>query len=94
MQQILSNQKRFLWQRQVKHLKVPLWPELSVQRIWQQAQHLENFGAHMPDEWNGNSKTERTFFWDVLCSLAPEYVEELIQRLPAPEDWSSGCQEC
>ena len=45
----------------------------------------------MPDEWSGNSKTERTFFWDVLVTLAPEYVEALIkdcrrQRLVAAQD--------
>ena len=39
---------------------------------------LPNFRAHMPDEWTGNSKTERTFFWDILVTLAPEYVEELV----------------
>jgi hypothetical protein len=33
----------------------------------------------MPDDWHGNSKTERTFFWDVLVTLAPEYCEEVIK---------------
>ena len=79
MQQILSNEKSFFWQRHVKHLRIPLWPELSVQRIWEQAVRLGNFRAYMPDEWNGNSKTERTFFWDILTTLAPEYVEELVK---------------
>ena len=30
----------------------------------------------MPDEWDGGTKSERNFFWGVLSSLAPEYVEE------------------
>ena len=33
----------------------------------------------MPNDWTGNSKTERGFFWDILTSLAPEYVEALIK---------------
>ena len=40
---------------------------------------LPDFRHYMPDQYTGTSKTERTFFWDVLCSLAPEYVEELIK---------------
>ena len=44
----------------------------------------------MPDDWTGSSKTERTFFWDVLVTLAPEYVEELVldcrrQRMTAAQ---------
>jgi hypothetical protein len=51
---------------------------------------MPEFQAHMPDEWGGNSKTERTFFWDILVTLAPEFVEELIkdcrrQRLTAAQ---------
>ena len=48
-------------------------------RQWQQAIQLENFRAHMPDDWVGDSKTERPFFYAVLASLAPEYVQELIK---------------
>ena len=62
----------------MRHLRIPIWPELAVSRIWPQAILLQNFRAHMPDDWTGNNKTERTFFWDVLVTLAPEYVEELV----------------
>ena len=34
----------------------------------------------MPPDWAAdNNKTERTFFWGVLTTMAPEYVEELIK---------------
>ena len=32
----------------------------------------------MPDEWNGGAKTERPYFYQILITLAPEYVESLI----------------
>ena len=57
---------------------MPLWPELAVHRIWIEARQLPGFLDHMPDEWTGNSKTERPFFWSVLITLAPDYVEQLI----------------
>ena len=42
----------------------------------------------MPEDWTADHKTEREFFWGVLTTLAPEYVEALIkdcrqQRLAA-----------
>ena len=60
-------------------LHIPLWPELAVARQWPQAIQLEHFQAHMPDEWRGDNKTERPFFYAVLASLAPDYVQELIK---------------
>ena len=33
----------------------------------------------MPDDWRGDNKTERPFFYAVLASLAPDYVQELIK---------------
>ena len=34
----------------------------------------------MPPDWTAeSSKTERGFFWGILTTLAPEYVEELIK---------------
>ena len=44
----------------------------------------------MPDEYVGTSKTERTFFWDILSTLASEFVEELVldcrrQRMAAAQ---------
>ena len=33
----------------------------------------------MPEDWKGDSKTERGFFYSVLITLAPEYVDELIK---------------
>ena len=46
----------------------------------------------MLDEWRADlKKAERTFFWSVLTTLAPEFVEELVldvrrQRLGAAQE--------
>ena len=62
-----------------------------MQRVWADAVRLPQFQEHMPDEWNGSSKTERTFFWAVLTTLAPEYTEQLVldcreQRITASQN--------
>jgi len=54
-----------------------LWPELSIGRIWPEAVKLPRFLEHMPSDWQIQNvkKIERNFFFGVLISLAPEYVE-------------------
>ena len=35
---------------------------------------------YMPSDWTATSKkTERPFFWSILISLAPQYVEQLVK---------------
>ena len=32
----------------------------------------------MPSDWTTTKKVDRKFFWKVLCTLAPLFVEELV----------------
>ena len=92
LQAILSNQKRHLRKSQVRHLRIPLWPELGIVKVFEEAAKLPGFLDHIPEEWRADAKkVERSFFWAVLTTLAPEYVEELVldvrkQRLGAAQD--------
>ena len=80
MQAILTTKKRFFRKYEQRNLKLPLWPELSIARVWPEATQLPRFNEYVPNEWSLASpkKIERDFFFGVLISLAPEYVEQLI----------------
>ena len=39
---------------------------------------LEHFKDYMPDDYQGDSKTPRQFFFDVLSSIAPNYTAALV----------------
>ena len=80
MQAILANRKRFLRKFEHRDLKLPMWPVISISRIWPEAQRLPRFSEYMPDEWSVQNpkKIERNFMFGILISLAPEYVEQLI----------------
>jgi len=69
--------KRFLWKHEQRNLRLPLWPELSIFRVWPEAVKLPRFLEYMPTEWQLQNvkKIERNFFFGILISLAPEYVE-------------------
>ena len=40
---------------------------------------LPEFLHYMPSDWSAISKkTEKPFFWEILSTCAPEYVEQLL----------------
>ena len=57
-----------------------MWPELSIARVWPEAHKLPLFAEYMPTEWSlqNQKKIERNFFFGILISLAPEYVEQVV----------------
>jgi hypothetical protein len=82
MQAILSKRKRHLKKQEQKGLKLPLWPELSIARIWPEAMQLPQFGEYMPPDWSLEhaKKIERGFMYGVLTTLAPDYVEKIVDK--------------
>ena len=84
LQAILANRKQFYQKNNIRNLRVPLWNELSLDNQWPQAIQLPGFVDHMPDDWIGDGKgprkrRERQYFWAILVTQAPQYVEELIK---------------
>jgi hypothetical protein len=54
---------------------VPLLEELSVANTWDQAKTIKNFLSYIPEEWDTPKKVEREFYWQILATLANEWVE-------------------
>ena len=65
-------------QTQVVQAYIPNWPELGVRKMWPQAMQIPEFGLYMPDDWTSTEKTERRYFYGILCTLAPDFVEDSI----------------
>jgi hypothetical protein len=65
----------------VKQIPVPKLPELAVHLQWAEAMKLPGFTKYMPDEYKGDSRTPRNFFYGVLCTLAPMFVKVLILNI-------------
>ena len=78
LQQIMAEEKLFFRETEIKSLNVPLWPELSVKRIFPAAERIIRFGRYIPDDWTADKKTERNFFWSILITIAPEFVEQIV----------------
>ena len=60
-------------------MRVPLWPELSIARVWPDAITIPGLQDWFPDEWRGAKRVDRKFFWAILTTEHPRYVEALIR---------------
>ena len=80
MQDILSNRKRYLRKFEQRTMKMPMWPELSIARIWPEAHLLPQMAEYLPSDWDLNhpKRIQRDWFFGMLTSLAPEYVEMVV----------------
>ena len=57
----------------------PLWPEFAVKDIYSRVQADQEFMKYMPKGSALDCKApERRFFWGVLSTLRPDYVDALI----------------
>ena len=78
MQHILEGKKRCFRKWQITHLNVPSWPEFGIEKTYADACQVKDFARCMPDEWDTARKIERAFYWDILSTLAQDYVTALI----------------
>ena len=40
---------------------------------------VPGFRDYIPEEWFDNVRVDREFFWDILCTLAYDFVDALIE---------------
>ena len=71
MQQIINDDKSVIQKQNVPDMFIPNWPECGIKAVWSQAIRVDAFRRHLPDEWGPNDKTERRFFYGILCAIAP-----------------------
>ena len=80
IQQIIFNQKLCYFQDEVRRLRIPAYEELSIENIWDTACTIKNFLKYIPKSWDQPRKVERKYFWEIICTLASDWVVELIQE--------------
>ena len=78
MQDIMWGEKRFFLKSQTKHMDVPKWEELSIEKIWYEAMRIVDFRHYIPTDWDSVRKVERAFMFLMLTTLQFDYVEQLI----------------
>ena len=83
MRKILLEEKRFMPLEDVKTVNVPKWDELSVKQLWPKMKVIERFMHYMPDRLPKNILPDREYFFNIMNSINPDYVQKAIQHAAA-----------
>jgi hypothetical protein len=79
MRDILSETKLFLRSNEVNHMKVPLYQEISVKNLYDDAMQDPILKKYLPDPNQLSGKMpERDFFFGILCTLKNQYMKDVI----------------
>ena len=79
MRDILSETKLFLRSNEVNRMKVPLYQEISVKNLYDDAIQDPVLKKYLPDPNQLSGKMpERDFFFGILCTLKNKYMKDVI----------------
>ena len=61
-------------------MKVPLYEELNVNTLWNHYRQDERLRHYMPDQVAKGRQVDRTWFYNVFHTIAPETVQQIIDH--------------
>ena len=75
LKQVLCGQKQLLQKKEVVHVEVPFYDELSVKNIYPMYAKDAEMMAYFPDRYPKSKCAPRTYFFNVLNTIHPDYLE-------------------
>ena len=74
----MKNEKRIFKICDINHIVVPRLDELSVQKMTEMMRDDQELRSYLPDEYFKQKTADRTYFFNILNTLYPEYVQKLL----------------
>lgn len=79
LRQVLIEEKKLLKLSDVKFIEVPKFDELSVQKLFPLFEVDANMKVYFPDRLPKGRNPDRSYFFNVMNTMHPEYTQELIR---------------
>ena len=88
---VLAGRKQLFKKSEIKEIAVPNYEELSVKNLFPMFAKDANFMSFFPDKFSKGKGPPRKYFFDVLNTLQPEYLAQVMnhavkQRMTAEGD--------
>lgn len=81
LRSILCEEKKAFKTKEVNHIEVPNYPEISVTNLYDDAMLDEEVAAYLPTKKQlSNKLPERNFFFGILGTLREDYLREIIEE--------------
>ena len=80
LKQVMAETKDLLPMARVRTVNVPLYDELSVTKFFPMFQGDEEVMRYLPDPTPDKRLPDRTYFFNVMNTLKPEYMQNIIEH--------------
>jgi hypothetical protein len=92
---VLAGNKKLLKMAELRPINAPFYDEISVKNIYPRVKDDTTVSQYLPDNLPAGRQLDRTFFFNVLHTLHPDFVKGIIshaQRLrnTADDDTKKG----
>ena len=78
LKQILRGEKKLLNAKDARHCNPSKFAEISVKNLYEKCLQLEGMADYFPNHYPKGRSCDRSYFFTVLASLYPDYVEKLL----------------
>ena len=77
---MLANKKSLMKKADVNEIEVPHYDELSVKALWPMFKADQAFIKYFPDKYPVGKGPPRNYFFDILNTIYPEYLGQVLHH--------------
>ena len=75
LKDVFANKKSLMKKAEVNEIEVPHYDELSVRALWPMFKADSAFTRYFPDKYPVGKGPPRKYFFDILNTVYPEYLQ-------------------
>ena len=90
LRQVFNNEKRLFKKKEVEYVHVSHFEELSVKHLWKDLSKDPVFILYFQDEYPKERYPARSYFFDILNTLYPEYLQRVLSHASTQRNSASG----
>lgn len=84
LKDVLSGKKSYFLQKDIRIMKIPKCPEITVDRVLQQVKGQKDVMKYLPDiPLAGKHYIERDFLFSIVNTVDPDYFRSALAELEA-----------
>jgi len=80
LKQVLTGEKALLKMTEVRFINPPAFDEIGIKALYDEALKMQGKTKYFPDKYAKSRQCDRSYFYNVLNSLYPEEVKEVINH--------------
>ena len=93
LKQVFTGEKTLLKKKDVDYIHVAHFEELSVKNFWGQMKQDKNINIYFQDEYPKERYPCRDYFFNILNTTYPEYLEQIMKHAATERYSSSGIKQ-